>query len=107
MRVPRLLLIFFGVCVTTTFLECFAVGGTHSSGIQGFGSSPTQCLPPVGKCPHLDRLAVRDCIDIRKPYILPLTAAVRPNPGMNKHDDPIAGSNKLLRFAAYFGPSCP
>lgn len=58
--------------------------GCPSSAIHSFSSSPTQCLLPVGECPHLDCLAVMKRVNIRNSRVLPLTTPPWVNPKWTK-----------------------
>ena len=75
-----------------------------ASRIRIFHSSPTECFVAVGKCAHLDRLAVADGINIRQPHLIPFVTASGASPHVNEHDDAVSRSDKPLWFAASLGP---
>lgn len=53
----------------------------------------------------MDSFAVLECVDIREIHIVPLVAAFRSNPCVNKHNDAVAGLNETLGIAPALGPS--
>ena len=75
-----------------------------ASKIWIFHSSPTECFFAIGKCAHLDRLAVADCIDIRQPHLIPKFSALGASLHVNEHDHAVSRSDKPLWFAASLCP---
>jgi hypothetical protein len=47
-------------------------------------SSPTECFFAVGKCAHLNQLAVADGIDIRQPHLIPFVTAFAASPHVER-----------------------
>ena len=77
-----------------------------ASRIWIFHSRPTECFVAVGKCAHLDRLAVSDRINIRRPHFIPFVTAFAASPHVNEHDDAVSRSDKPLLPSAQEERDC-
>ena len=59
----------------------------------------------IAKGLHLHDPALPYRVDVCQPYLLPLAAVSGAEMSIDKHHDPIAGSNESFRLAASFSPS--